>query len=604
MATVHGEVPEKLPGRVGEYLTAKWLSELDDQDLHLWFGINYLQNVGDIDILLAHPSTGFMVIEVKGHPLQLIETYRRQGIRFQGSGTRETLHPALQAHKNSQRLKSWFSQQAHGKQGHWISAGAWWPNIFRADWLEVFQESPEALSDAELMLFTDEMDDPRLFFECLQKVRLSPLFGNPIPAGALKNQGGLDDYIRLLDSQSEPVRPRELPSKTTNMIPQSVIKAAQTATSSPAPSKRVAYYGAPGSGKTEKLLELGLEALTRGERVLFVCFNKTLAAEVRRSVNIRAGQLQRGEFIALNIHQLPRYLLPESAPHLKSLELQLRNHENLESFDVILIDESQDFPEEGIPPLKRLAHPETQVAISWGEGQALRPPFKIPPELVQWMGDVKPNTLARNFRNGAQAYFVGQALYDGMNKKGSASIVEAALAELRARYATHKKKPRADQLELFASAESTIVPKAEASCERLLDEFIAAMATHEGPVDGLIMVPRKAGVVDNIRIHLGQKGIPYLDLVEPENRSQTPGRSALRLSTVHSARGLEADYALVFEFDQVSAPRDGWRAEQLAYISLSRASIRTWVATSNRNHEMFRTLVTLTNEYQQLELNR
>jgi hypothetical protein len=68
MATVHGEVPEKLPGRVGEYLTAKWLSELDDQDLHLWFGINYLQNVGDIDILLAHPSTGFMVIEVRPPP--------------------------------------------------------------------------------------------------------------------------------------------------------------------------------------------------------------------------------------------------------------------------------------------------------------------------------------------------------------------------------------------------------------------------------------------------------------------------------------------------------------------------------------------------------
>jgi len=604
MATVHGEVPEKLPGRVGEYLTAKWLSELDDQDLHLWFGINYLQNVGDIDILLAHPSTGFMVIEVKGHPLQLIETYRRQGIRFQGSGTRETLHPALQAHKNSQRLKSWFSQQAHGKQGHWISAGAWWPNIFRADWLEVFQESPEALSDAELMLFTDEMDDPRLFFECLQKVRLSPLFGNPIPAGALKNQGNFDDYIRLLDLQSEPVRPRVLTSKTQNAIPQSVVKAAQAATSSPAAPKRVRFHGAPGSGKTVKLLGLGLEALTRGERVLFVCFNKTLAAEVRRSVNVHTGPLQGGEFIALNIHQLPRYLLPESTPPLKNLELQLRTQGNLETFDVILIDESQDFPEDGIPPLKLLAHPQTQVAISWGEGQALWDPFEIPPALVEWMGDVKPITLTRNFRNGAQAYFVGQALYDGMDKKGSVSIVEAALGELRVRYGTHKKRPRSDQLELFAFAESTIVPKGEASCEKLLDEFIAAMATHEGPVDGLIMVRSKSGVVDNIRMHLDQKGIPYLDLVNPENRLQTPGQSALRLSTVHSARGLEADYALIFEFDRVSAPQDGWRARQLAYISLSRARIRTLVATSNRNHEMFRTVVALTNEYQQLELNR
>ena len=137
-----------------------------------------------------------------------------------------------------------------------------------------------------------------------------------------------------------------------------------------------------------------------------------------------------------------------------------------------------------------------------------------------------------------------------------------------------------------------------------LDEFIAAMATNEGPVDGLIMVPYKKGVVNNIRVHLGQKGIPYLDLVKEENRLQTPGRSALRLSTVHSARGLEADYALIFEFDEVSASKDGWRAEQLAHISLSRARIRTWVATTNVNHEMFRALVALTDEYQQLESNR
>lgn len=44
-------LPFNEKGRYCEYQTAKWLSELDGVNLNLWFGVNYLDAVGEIDQL-------------------------------------------------------------------------------------------------------------------------------------------------------------------------------------------------------------------------------------------------------------------------------------------------------------------------------------------------------------------------------------------------------------------------------------------------------------------------------------------------------------------------------------------------------------------------
>jgi ATP-dependent exoDNAse (exonuclease V) beta subunit len=93
--------------------------------------------------------------------------------------------------------------------------------------------------------------------------------------------------------------------------------------------------------------------------------------------------------------------------------------------------------------------------------------------------------------------------------------------------------------------------------------------------------------------------LKYFDLVQPENRRISPPRSAIRITTAHSARGLEADYVLVFDFERICE----WLkiGHRLSYIALSRARIETTVSRVSGAGPYMTALLDIISEYKRYE---
>jgi hypothetical protein len=605
MAVIHGDVPEKAPNRYGEYRTGKWLTEIDDDEMHLWFALNYLRGVGDIDILLGHPQVGFSVIEIKGHSIGQIEGYSRQGVVYTSPPDKRQQHPAKQAHDNSQRLKSWLVLNARSVWGDqvpkcWVHSAAWWPNILREEWLEAFVDDEGACRDAEMMLFTDEMDEVGVFLERLQANAGNPMFGQQPPQAAVKDTTSWSSFLPVLDKERELVRPKTLVTTSSSLFPKSIRLTEKGEVKKYLDSARIVFRGHPGTGKTVKLLEVGFHHLQQDHRVLYTCYNKTLASEVRREVNQRKKQWESGEFLAMDLYQLRSYLSPVDINLAKDLSTagqehlgaalrmslrRLANHlarsDGVETFDLILVDEAQDFPEEGVDLLGQLADDSTAWAISFGIDQELYPPHRISEKLLDMMKDAEVKNLHRNFRHGSQSFLVSQAFREALELTSFEKGLAVAKRKLsgwaqQGSSRTSVSEQLSFDFDDFAQG-AEIHFDDSAQVEDAVLALLKRMATQSDAVDGLIIFGGKNRRYEATKTFLRQKDISYLDLVDESNRRIPPGTSSLRLTTAHSARGLTADFVLVFDFDYLCGPKTN-RSKQLTTIVLSRARKQTHVA--------------------------
>jgi hypothetical protein len=122
---------------------------------------------------------------------------------------------------------------------------------------------------------------------------------------------------------------------------------------------RLRVIGTAGSGKTQLAVQVMKDAVARGERPLYVCFNRPLADHIARVAPPEAK--------VANYHQLCDWIVRESgrAPDFQSSDV----FEQLESafaatpigerwqYDVLIVDEGQDFQQPWVPALERLLKP-------------------------------------------------------------------------------------------------------------------------------------------------------------------------------------------------------------------------------------------------------
>lgn len=613
MAVVHTDLPRNEPGRYGEYQTAQWLSKLDASQMHLWFGVNHLEAVGDIDQLIGDPRVGLWVIEVKGHSLGQISGYSRDKVKYSREG--EKPHPAKKAQREAQCFSTWMKDRPSEGRKPWVHSAVWWPNIFREDWVSAFSADQEAVRDAESMLFTDEMDSEEAFVSRLQKIAPVNFYGRPTPQPALENPGRFLSVIDLIDQPSKLIAP---------VIPKAVKPISPSSKREDFSGRRIRLTGKPGTGKTVKLLEYGFHYLEQNQRVLYTCYSKALSSEIRRELSQKVSKTTGGEFLAMDIFQLSKYLVNGLAnqptgpkPQVKKGDYAqlFRNHTDqiteagdVEHFDVVLIDEAQDFPEYGIELLQQLSGPDTNWIVADGSGQELWPPYQPPRNLVREMSNATVRQLRRNFRQSPQAYLVYQAFDLFMDKGAKDSARNAAHKQLRAWLDQSKGKEK-DFIQLgfefdldSLGAEIRIDDTSELELA-LHQNLIEPMIKKAGSVDGLVLLPsQKSPRYQAVKAFLDNRDIPYLDLIQVENRRKDPKKSALRISTVHSARGLTADFVCVLDFDSLCTWNSGGdtRGRQLATIALSRARNQTSVLSAGNpgtHTETLRTLVAICQEF-------
>jgi len=610
----HTGLPSNEKGRYGEYRTAKWLSEIEGENLNLWFGVNYLDAVGDIDQLIGDSRVGLWVIEVKGHSLDQILGYSRENVEFQREGVQK--NPGRKAQLEAQRLSTWLKTHISDSKIPWVHSAVWWPNIFRDDWTKAFAHSQSAMSDADLMLFTDEMDSESALVSRLTEISGRPLFGAPPPRAALVETDSYLSIVSHLEAPSRMISP---------ILPTVTRPGSESKVEEDLEETRVRLVGKPGTGKTVKLLEYGLNSLAKGRRVLYTCYNKALSSEIRRELHQTVSKTATSEFIAMDIFQLSKYLengLEQNSQRFRKPQSKkfvdyrgvfetrvktVMEAGELEKFDLVLIDEAQDFPDYGVKLLQRLCGPDTSWVVADGQGQELYPPYEPSDTLVKEMQTAVTRKLLRNFRQSPQAYLVYQS-FDLLMDRSTLDVGRRAAQQQLKTWLEQTKGKQDKFMQLgfdfdIETRGAQILIDDSSDLEAALDRnLIQPMASHPGEVDALVIAPsEKSQEVDLIRGYLNKQGLPFQDLFNSDNRRKNPGASSIRLSTIHSARGLTADVVCVINFDSAcNFNRTVPRGRQLATIALSRARTRTAVLSAGNPGvytENLRALITMCDQF-------
>lgn len=596
LPSVHSSLPENLPGRFGEHKFASWIAGAADDVTSLWFNVNHLYGVGEIDALISHPSVGFVVVEVKGHSIKQVAGYSADG-RKVAFGEVSRKNPALQAHEQAQKLKGWFGPQRPGRRPPWVHSLALWPNIARADWVSRFGPESAASRDSEFMVFTEDLVS---FADFIQRVNLiirNPRFGVTPPSRVFDiDEESLDHFVGLLSQGGD----FELPVGPTATAVASAFKFSSSAAKEKSlpehwRAKRLVVEGPAGSGKTQTLLRIGLEHLAEGRRVLFACYNKTLAAEVRRELTGKTVGSLDSEFLAFDYYELAKFLQPslrvpyrtanaadgDSFGEYLSAVSETTRVDQLDEFDVVLVDETQDITDEQWKLVQSVCGKETYIAIALGSRQEL---YREGPSeaVLRWAEKAESSKLKRRFRDAAQGFYVGQAFAHMNFDSGKLDPTESILWMEKQRATKQVSSAKADQLDFGGDdfVGSVIKVSDAPTVQEDVRRLIGKMARHKEPVNALIVVGGKKSPPYRWAVEqLEALDLKYFDLVQTENRRVSPPRSAIRISTAHSARGLEADYVLVLDFNRICE----WigLGHRLSYIALSRARIETVVSRAS-----------------------
>jgi superfamily I DNA and RNA helicase len=369
----------------------------------------------------------------------------------------------------------------------------------------------------------------------------------------------------------------------------------------PTPEQLV-LTGPPGTGKTLRLMREGIRRANSGEDVLFVCYNKTLAAEMRRDFAQKVPALGEGKILATHIYALVKYLLPDAtlrmdnaSEYFRHMVEAVRNQisqeaGSVETFDTILIDESQDLSEDAIQLLKLISKPGASWLVAYGEGQELYDPFKPAPSLVSWMENASKRELRRNYRSGTHAFFANQAFYEG-GKSNPIDVAKAKewVSKLIASNVEDVNLKSKNFLDLdfspAAAASINVHVSDQNRTKDLVSEVLTQMTTDmmgamsDSEVNALIIVKGKTSqaYLESV-VFLESKGLACFDLVQDSNKNEIPTGTSIRLVSHLSARGLSADFVVVFDFDEVTESN----RRNISYVVLSRASKKTTVAVRNR----------------------
>jgi hypothetical protein len=603
MVTLHTRLPNYNSSRpTAEYEAAKWVKDNLDDSWHAWFHVNWLGLVPDIDQILAHPRLGVFVIEVKGHTIDEIETFTPREAKYTDGQDRQSNH---QAHRAGQKLASWLKQRSVPSVYNvpWIDTTSWFPRVAFDDFLAKFN-NPIVNKQADSMIFMDDMN-PTAFREALQSAHDNP------PVGVRARFRAKDfaqrvawmteelDASLVMDNSAKSANVvKESPGSTRKTSPDSIMTRAQEF--SDGRHENVVFSGGPGTGKTATLLAIGRERARRGERVLYLTYNKVLAANVRAQfremsfedqVN-QVGPDEGWNVIGLDLWDfyervtgkpLPLKMRPErykrwERKYGRMLKRAMRK--NTEKFDAVLVDEIQDVTDVGLEYIFAAVQPGTVIYAGFGYGQALyRGDYGS--RLVEWMKTAESIELEQSFRAAKAADLVINAfIKHGTNVESAVGEIEKLSMDDKLLMLAKKPAPRGNADNNQSRGTIRLKYRDGAVIDSNiyvweLHEFLRQIRKTDGTYDAMILMRHVNNTVaEACRQALRGGEIPFVDLLDEKNRRNATPEGHVKLVTMNSSRGLSAANVLVIGFDEIG---DNPGGHNLASIALSRATEQTVV---------------------------
>lgn len=587
-------------GGRGEQLAAARLSALKDQELILCFSLDFIPGVRQIDLLILHREMGAFIAEIKAVPLRALKNVSPQYWDIEGRDGNES--PLMQAYGQYSGLRDYCS--AHELLLPQVIATACFPEITRHEWCAAFQKNVYAMSIAEGCLFSEDLVDEEILRRRLAAAMLKPPIGSsrrstPIRTDFLGRFRGFLDGGKPEPTSGERERLKRIEESITKKMQQDF----------PVESSRTAVFsGFPGTGKTFRLMAVGFFHAFHNKRVLFACFNKTLASDLRRLVQF-SERLQHTTYgiDILDVHQLARRCFETNKlPYLEDgdadawgkmvvNELRQRGNEAvIDRFDTILVDEAQDITAWQLDLLQLHRSGEGTFCISTGEGQDLYAPAGFS---EQWLTEFAAGTgvmrynLRRNFRNTRAQYFAAQAFYEAwpsdhaqIDKVWDAIVAKKANDKRQAGFGFDRPDGEplrvipvpeiAGEFDEFGARQSELVSDAYRD---ILRRELNALRDAGGatPMGLLVLVPSAESVhATCARLALEklcgeQTDVQYIDYTLDKHRRSSPRENEIRLCTFHSSRGLEGERVVVIGLENIPQ-RNESEARNLGFISLSR----------------------------------
>jgi hypothetical protein len=603
VATLYTEFPRNVDGHRGERALAELLDSFD-APLHLWFCLDFVPGVADIDVLLLHEDFGLFVVEAKCVNLTAVKSYEL-GTCFIGNRP-SSRTPLRQALGGRNALIDYFNQQASG-QLPFVTPTACWPLISRESW-NAHWVHPQLIHQAEGMIFTEDLASADAFNMRLSAIAADPAIGAR-PGSKFKwNPSVLKLVDDALTGRSVPPTPLAVQRQRLSLHGDGF---AETKRDYPVFGRqRVHISGQPGSGKTHRLIQVGLAHAAQGADALFLCYNKTLAADVRRLVTSdEQSPAGTGSLVVYDIFDL--LIENASVPHLADVGYDEWAHrvvarmatDRRMSYSTILIDEAQDLSDWAFLMVETLVSSGATIVVASGPGQAL---YRAEP--AEWLTDFKatavPRNLRRNFRNAAAAFLAAQAFYE---------TAPDAEAMLKWRHWPDAEKDDTQLgLDLMVPDEPGLAPRLvlvdtpatdalsdddpqhtrtqleemSEKIEQQIREELDALGSYAEASDLMVLVPSEtsfaAGWAREALQSLKHEDVAdFLDMTSSSNRRLIPRPNQIRLCTFHSSRGLEAERVLVVGFHELEYLRTSLEGAQglrnLGYIVLSRARVQTTV---------------------------
>jgi hypothetical protein len=376
---------------------------------------------------------------------------------------------------------------------------------------------------------------------------------------------------------------------------------------------KAVFTGHPGTGKTFRLLSIGVAHAYKGQKVLFVCFNKTLASDVRRVLSFNQKlNLSDHRPDIVDVSELGTRALDFNCCEPldeksydewgKMVVSEIQNKGLfIDSYDTILVDEAHDMKDWQLELIHLHAERNSTICLALGKGQEL---YRDDSGALRWLEEVSSDKefisrpLRRNFRNTKAQYFAALAFHEAWPDKfqkinavyGSIFSRRSTTSELldfgrEGEPLTYIPLPElpGEYEDLGANQDSLLSAEYESILEKELDGLLAEGANPDGL---LVLVPNNKSLETkwaqsalNRIINKRDGTVALLDYTLDEKRRVSALNHEIRLCTFHSSRGLEGERVVIFGFEKIEslAEETNVKPENLGFIALSRALFRTVV---------------------------
>ncbi|MFM7320737.1 MAG: DNA/RNA helicase domain-containing protein, partial [Armatimonadota bacterium] len=378
-------------------------------------------------------------------------------------------------------------------------------------------------------------------------------------------------------------------------------QARQAAEDVPLDSKtRLSIQGLPGTGKTWALLSIARHHAAAGKRVLFLCYNQVLHADLQRiGAGIDASTFREHvdfhtlfgfyEQFAANARIEPSTYDDATAEiWIALMAEELAAHPDRPVYDLIVVDEAQDMLDPLEPVLRHCIAVDGSIVVAVGLGQEL---YR---ESADWLDRfqsvAKEQRYTDVYRTPAASFCVAQALRE------SAVDEKLICPNIRRIVDGHCVVPAFLQVDLRNPGTTvpalSVIPgparpgdDLEAHWSRELGKVFESarrrLRGDEVPRDILFLLPSSKSVLRNPLMRaIGDAGFGVADLIGDKQR--VPAPQEVRISTYHSARGVEARVVVLLDLAKLLENNPNHRnAQTLAYIGLTR-SLRDTILVEER----------------------